>query len=208
LKWLEIVDAYHEVTGKIPCDGVENGAPATYADTEDGFMDGITYLESNDQDRNVLLMKRLRQVGLNPCTLISGNLFDAVDDDLCDNDLNVYEYIVNSINRGKETVTLGLTSFTAEIDDDTVHRNFIIFLNIPLDYAVRLDKLIDGYADGEHGKCLNLSNVASGTSNPYAHLTGAGLRPGNTPTSHPWPGPDNNSDSIDNLFALGIMLDY
>lgn len=218
LKWLEIVNGYHEITGKILCDGVENGGPTgPYAGPEDGFMDGITYDNDYSDSRRSTLFIRLRQTGIDPCTMINGNLFDldVTNPSVCENDLNIYEYMLNSENTGKQQVTLGLTNLNIDLDDnDTTspvfHRNIIIFLNVPLDYAIRLDKTLDGYADGEHGKCVNMSGNVIGRpeDNPYTTLGNAGLSNGNNRTSHPWPGPDSDSSSIDNLFALGIMLDY
>jgi hypothetical protein len=220
LKWLEIVDAYHETTGKILCDGVENGAPVAVSDAQGGFMDGITYIEPyhTANSRSSILLKRIEQSGIDPCELINGNIFnleDTTSDPMCRNDLNIYEYTVNSINTGKTKISLGLTSFKADIDGVQTHRNFIIFLNIPLDYAIRLDKAIDGYSDGNHGKCLNFSlpdGEGHSLDDQYDSLTDARLRPAPT-NSDPkkvfaWPNADNNSNSIDNLFALGIMLDY
>ncbi|MBF0329551.1 MAG: prepilin-type N-terminal cleavage/methylation domain-containing protein [Nitrospirae bacterium] len=184
-KWVSMADTYYDKTGSNLGDGASNGGGGTGSTVVDGLMDGI------DASTTDTLRKAIRDVliraGINPCEIIkSGNIEDRA---VCEvTGVNIGQGIVDSEVYGKvKNINAYLYYYLLKESATANHkRNLVVFRNVPIDIAQALDTMIDGIADGQAGRFLNLAVCATAadadTAGPGAPTNGADL----TTALKPW----------------------
>jgi prepilin-type N-terminal cleavage/methylation domain-containing protein len=213
-KWRTILNDYYKGTGYVLGDGEINGGNGTV----DSFADYLTFYDDNDNNKKNI-KNALRMAGIDPCVLISGNTYGDDNEPKCTNNMDVFQYKVDSENVGLRTVTMGVgnTNITVHANSDSNNigrKNLLLFFNVPIDYAKRIDKLIDGVSLGEEGKCLNLSGYdGKGWKESYDSAWnttyGNTFFNGGDRDANPWPSPKSTTAEIlSNNFVLGIILDF
>ncbi len=246
LKWQTILNDYYKATGYALGDGTINGGVDAAVDS---FADYITFDEvSTNPDPDMGLTRRtriktaLRAAGIDPCNLISSNVYGDDSKPKCANGMDIFSYRVDSENVGHREVTIGLGHLFIirgnrkdNAQDEKLQprlglRNVLVFYDMPLDYAKRLDTTIDGAALGDEGRCLNLTywnndaRYQFGLKDPYAASGGDGeaiakyfLWPEDKQRraiyARPWPSPQNivtvtTYPILDRYFVVGVILDY
>lgn len=203
-KWITLANDYYKATGENIADGVRNGGNETMPD---GYVDGV-YLAENatTEDNRAYIKSAFQTIGTDPCTVLKGNVYGDTSNPVCNNNLNPFAYRLSSEFVGKITITMGFGSYTIASDDGrSRQRNFLVFVNVPLGYAKRLDATIDGSVDGTSGSCLNFSQEVKDTYDPYTDIPTQGTTFDSTSPLEIWPVEATNRN---NLFLVGIMLDY
>ncbi len=232
LKWQTILNEYYKATGYALGDGKMNGGDENA--TVDSFAD---YLLFDDEDKRTHIKMALRAAGIDPCKLITSNVYGDASEPKCANGMNVFAYNVDSENVGHREVTIGLgaLAFSHRDKEDkeiktTKRSNVLVFYDLPLDYAKRVDTTIDGTALGEEGKALFLCFVTFepqyylGVKAPYTHSLMKKYysqyflqnKPGYTIIrARPWPSPEAINDNqtldpkpLERYFNMGVLLDY
>jgi hypothetical protein len=207
-KWRTILNDYYKGTGYVLGDGEINGGNGTV----DSFADYLTFYDNNDNNKENI-KNALRMAGIDPCVLISGNTYGDDTDPECTNGMDVFQYNVDSENVGLRKVTMALGSTELENTDNESlgKKNLLVFFNIPIDYAKRLDKIIDGKSDGEEGQCVNLSYYPWSTDTKFSSSTNGWTSLfGGSRTVQPWPTPSEISshDGMSNYYVAGIIMDF
>lgn len=208
-KWITLANDYYKATGENIADGVRNGGNGTMPD---GYVDGV-YLgtESSSDTRRAAVKSAFQTIGTDPCAVLKGNVYGDTTTPVCNENMNPFAYQLSSEFIGKITTTTGFGSYSIVSDDNrTRQRNFLVFVNVPLDYAKRLDATVDGSVDGTSGSCLNFSQDGQDNQNMYAALPTQGATFSSSPTGSQeelkdWP---TDAANRNHLFQVGIMLDY
>ncbi len=173
--WQTILDSYYRTTGYPLGDGEKNGGhPGTKPDS---FGDYLFFDEKANRTR---IKTALNAAGIDPCTLITTNVYGDESTPKCPNGMNVFAYKVDSEHAGHREVTIGLGPLgflhtkKPGIDPNPIkttgRKNVLIFFDLPLDYAKRIDTRIDGIARGEEGKALFLSYANGDTGISKSHM--------------------------------------
>ena len=97
----------------------------------DGYMDNIKV--------DATIMAKLQNAGIRPCKVLQSNR------PLANYDCHPGEYYVDG-----ENVQATLEVYLASQGI----MNYIVFRNIPLDYAISIDRITDSYSDGTKGNGL------------------------------------------------------
>ena len=166
LKWVGIVQSFHDKTGVVFTDSTEYGGNETNID---GLMDNVIpvqsgaagAMEKNGED----LVEVLQKNGIDPCRLIKSDITGSTIDYCGGTDIfqrTVQGEYINEIAKVffmKVDNSTGWGGAGAEFGDGTKinRKNVLIFSPVPVDVAKAIDKQIDGREDGEMGSVLRLS---------------------------------------------------
>jgi len=131
----------------------------------------------------------------------------------CPDSLNVFATVVDSEYSGKKriAVALGSYTFTGLNGSATPQRkNVLIFRNVPLDIAVRFDRVVDGTEGGIYGSVINLSGA--GVTPSAANIgnildaPATGTTIALTTGTYNWP--RLTAASRANIFSVAYILDH
>lgn len=148
-KWTTIINSYYDRTNNHLSDSSSYGGFNSY---KDGYFDGLNMNADSNQSA---MLESLISAGLNPCKLLSTNCY--FEDGTC----NPTCYNIAGEFSDEVKVQVFLNAYVY----DGVPTNFIVFHNIPTDVAVGVDRLVDGIADGLHGKAVAFSTLGSYNDN-------------------------------------------
>jgi hypothetical protein len=125
-----------------------------------GDNDGDGYMDDVDVDDNIT--DKLLNSGINPCKMLVTNI------SLTGYDCHPGQYKVYSDN-AESIVQVALKAIGTT--------NYILFKNMPLDYAIAMDRYTDTYADGKNGNtlCFGKTSDDSNTSVSYSTLNKSDL---------------------------------
>jgi len=178
-KWVNMAQSFKDKTGHVLTD---SWLYAGRNETTDGLMDDIaatTEASSNSsQTRNgeeiVAIMKNQ---GVDPCRMIKSDIYEEGNSTVtwC-NGVNVFERTVKGENRIAHTKVLFRELVDVKLSDDThlVHKNALVFPNVPIDVAKAIDKQLDGREDGTMGICIALEGAEAGTADTFTQADGTG----------------------------------
>jgi hypothetical protein len=217
LKWKTMATDYLKGTGWPPCDGQQNGGTDT---TRDGWAESVAAFTDDDEAK---IEQAFFNAGIDLCQNIKGNLFGDADTGtggiVCGSGgMETVKYKVDSEYTGPTDITVGFGSLKLDkADDQTAHGyNLLIFYNVPLDYARRIDKIVDGKEIGNEGLCVNLSYDDSAADTPEAKGNTDVLSAANTNFAHStttswtaqdWPSVDTaDKGYMNNYYVVGIIL--
>ena len=148
-KWTTIINSYYDRTSNHLSDSSSYGGFNIY---KDGYFDG---LNMNAESNQSIVLETLISAGLNPCKLLSTNCY--FDNGAC----NPTCYNIAGEFSDEVRVQVFLNAYIY----DGIPTNFIVFHNIPTDIAIGVDRLVDGVADGSHGKAVAFSSLGSYNDN-------------------------------------------
>ncbi len=245
LKWQTILNDYYKATGYPLGDGKANGGSSA---NPDGYADFVPFDSMVNYNPGTTPLSRrqniktaLRAAGINLCNLIASNVYGDDAKPKCANGMDVFSYKVDSENVGHREVTVGLGHLfiirgnrnpdpnLEKLQPRLGLRNVLVFFDMPLDCAKRLDTTIDGTALGDEGRCLNLAyrdndpKYRLGYRDPYTGNEAQWLAeryftdPKDVPQyaifARPWPSPqeiagETTSPVLNRYFVVGIVLDY
>ncbi len=208
-KWITLTNDYLKATGEHLADGERNGGNETMPD---GYVDGIylnTGITTPEKDTRSRIKAALQTIGVDPCTLLKGNVYGDESTPLCNENFNPFAYQLANEFIGKTEVTMGFGSYgIVHADGRERKRNFLVFVNLPISHAKRLDATLDGSVDGASGSCLNFSQDGTDNTTLYTDIPVQGTvfaptASGNKKLQN-WP---TDAGARNHLFQVGVMLD-
>lgn len=133
----KIIGSYYDKTGKILADGTINGGTGA---NPDGWMDNIAL---NSGARRSNLINTLNSVGIDICSLVKSNLTAG---ECGPNSINIGQISLDG-EFARQTVWIGYYygNFSGR------NRNYLRIQGIPTDFAISLDRMIDGVANCASG---------------------------------------------------------
>ena len=203
-KWATIAQTYYDKTGQFLNDGAVNGNTA--GGTPDGIMDGAITTAS--------LLTTLRDVGIEPCTLIKSKMVDPIagtritaastvcEDNTNANILNPWQTMVDGEYANSRIVEVDLVGLNLTLAGGTIRRNCVVLYGVPIDVAIGLDTAIDGKEDGNSGSCLCRDDAIAATATPAALVANAAAI---VPVDWAAGGVATNAGGIQDVI---IILDY
>jgi prepilin-type N-terminal cleavage/methylation domain-containing protein len=220
-KWVTMINDYNKATGAVFNDGTRNGF-VTPATLEDGWDDGYNLAVSPQPDplgvpgpaHPQSLLNALAGVGIGYCQLVKSTLNDltnaTVGSASCPDDLNVFVTMVDSEFSGKVRIGVALGNYIfINLNGDATpqRKNVLVFKNVPLDIAMRFDRVVDGTESGTYGTVVNASVFTSGETPSTAVLSNAPANGNKIDlSSRDWPAltPADRG----NVFAVAYILDH
>jgi len=157
----KIIGSYYDKTGRILGDGAVNGGNGN----PNGWMDNIR-LDSGTWRTNI--GNSLRSVGIDICSLVKSNL---TSNECGPNGINIGQISLDG-EYARQTVWVGYYygSFNGR------NRNYLRIQNLPTDFAIALDRMVDGVANcasgsfvTEPGGQCNNGQWPDASSTPYVH---------------------------------------
>jgi prepilin-type N-terminal cleavage/methylation domain-containing protein len=150
--WKTVVYEYYDRRGQYLGDGVVNGGNS--GNPANGQFDGFLTL-GNVVDPGLSNPEReafidiVRNSGIDICTMIQTDREDLPAAQCSGK--NIFQRNVSGAYTGKEPVEVGF--YTCETGDaaSPVERNCLVFTEVPIDVAQRLDTYYDGQPDGRQG---------------------------------------------------------
>ena len=149
----KLLGSYYDRTGQLLGDGIVNGGRWGQPN---GYMDNV-WLSGSTNRQNILTA--LRKAGIDPCTLIKSNLTST-------------ECGTNGVNFGQirlageyYTSTVWVGQYYARFSDG--YKNGLWIHYLPVDYAVALDKMIDGVVNCAAGSFRVAPNYGTCTDGQW-----------------------------------------
>ncbi len=228
MKWLTITNEYYKAVKRPLGDGPKYGG----LHTTNGYMDNVFSGRPNVRDA---IFNATSTVGIDICSLVKTPLNDITDGTWkCPDGYNPFQTLLDSEFSGKVRTYVAwvnvLLTFPSPIPGGTPElrrKNALIFENVPLAYAKRIDSTLDGTVNGASGQCLNLSNPVNGIEmHPDVNLNTATVTPAfwtSSPTHFSTTSPFNSEHYLTNttpqdwatsadrrnrLYTVGIILPY
>ena len=168
-KWVNMAQSFKDKTGHVLTD---SWLYAGRNETTDGLMDDIAATTSNSDNGTQVrngeeIVAIMKNQGVDPCRMIKSDIYEEGNSTVtwC-NGVNVFERTVKGENRIAHTKVLFRELVDVKLSDDThlVHKNALVFPNVPIDVAKAIDKQLDGREDGTMGICIALTDAALATT--------------------------------------------
>ncbi len=133
----KMIGSYYDKTGRILGDGTINGGTGT---NPNGWMDNIGLYNGTNRSN---IINALKSVGIDVCSLVKSNLTST---ECGPNGLNIGQISLDG-EYARQTVWVGYyyANFAGR------YRNYLRIDRIPTDFAIALDKMIDGVANCASG---------------------------------------------------------
>ncbi len=143
----KLIGSYYDRTGRILGDGWINGGSGR----PNGTMDNV-YLGSAGNRRRIV--RALRNAGIDMCSLVKSNI---TSNECGRNGINIGQIALNG-EYTRSTVWVGYYygTFNGRV------KNYLRIQNIPTDFAIALDKMIDGVSNCQSGSFVAISACNNG----------------------------------------------
>ena len=157
----KLIGSYYDKTGRILGDGTINGGSGS----PNGWMDNIALSSGTYRTR---VRNSLRSVGIDVCSLIKSNLSS---NECGPNGVNIGQISLDG-EYARQTVWVGYYygNFSGR------YRNYLRLQNLPTDFAIALDRMIDGIANCASGSFVaapgttcNSGQWPNASTTPYTH---------------------------------------
>ena len=157
----KLIGSYYDKTGRILGDGAVNGGYGN----PNGWMDNIALSNGTYRTR---IGNSLRSVGIDACSLIKSNL---TSNECGPNGVNIGQISLDG-EYARQTVWVGY--YYANFNGRS--RNYLRIQNLPTDFAIALDRMIDGVANCASGSFVavpgttcNNGQWPDASTTPYTH---------------------------------------
>jgi len=157
----KMIESYYDKTGRILGDGAINGGYGN----PNGWMDNIALSNATFRAR---IRNSLRSVGIDACSLIKSNL---TSNECGPNGVNIGQISLDG-EYARQTVWVGY--YYANFNGR--YRNYLRIQNLPTDFAIALDRMIDGVANCASGSFVavpgttcNNGQWPDASTTPYTH---------------------------------------
>ncbi len=157
----KLIGSYYDKTGRILGDGAINGGNGN----PNGWMDQLGLYNGTYRSQ---IISSLSAVGIDACSLIKSNL---TSNECGPNGLNIGQISLDG-EYARQTVWVGY--YSANFNGR--NRNYLRIQNLPTDFAIALDRMIDGVANCASGSFVavpgttcNSGQWPDASTTPYTH---------------------------------------
>lgn len=148
--WKTVVYEYYDRRGQYLGDGVDNGGDGS---TPPGQFDGFLAATRLNTDPDPSIISVVRDAGIDICGMIQSDI-DGLTATAPNPDCggkNIFERNVSGGYTGKGSVEVGFYTCQTGEAASPIIRNCLVFTEVPIDVAQRLDTYYDGQPDGRQG---------------------------------------------------------
>ena len=139
------ITSYYDKTGRILGDGTVNGGNGN----PNGYMD---YISLGNGSYRTRIINALSSVGIDICSLVKSNL---TSNECGPNGINIGQISLDG-EYSRQTAWVGY--YYGNLNGRT--RNYLRIQNLPTDFAIALDKMIDGVANCASGSFVAAPGIA------------------------------------------------
>ncbi len=157
----KLIGSYYDKTGRILGDGAINGGNGN----PNGWMDQLALSNGTYRSR---VINSLNSVGIDVCSLVKSNL---TANECGPNGINIGQISLDG-EYARQTVWVGY--YYANFNGR--YRNYLRIQNLPTDFAIALDRMIDGVANCASGSFVavpgttcNNGQWPDASTTPYTH---------------------------------------
>jgi len=196
-KWVTMTQTYYDKIGQHIIDGSNNAGTGI----ANGLIDGRSSTTTADKEAILLV---LQAAGVDPCnnikTIATG--FAATSAQACQNTKDPFQYIGDTEYMGRVSIYPAWGSFTDSRVTPNRQRNYVSFVNCPIEFAKALDTLVDGEADGANGFGVYLGNSAALSTSIQTGQQDGAEATARTPAAFP------TYSATVQIIEFAVILDY